>query len=91
MIAAARFRVTGHVQGVFFRAAAQQVATRLGLRGHAINRADGSVEVLAMGNPRELETLADWLREGSSAARVEHVERESIDPVPDLPEAFTTG
>ncbi len=91
MIAAVRFRVTGQVQGVFFRAATQQVATRLGLRGHATNGADGSVEVLAVGHVRELETLADWLHEGSSAARVEHVERESIDPIPELPDTFTIG
>ena len=48
-MAAARFCITGKVQGVFFRASTRKQALRLGLRGYAKNLADGSVEVLAVG------------------------------------------
>ena len=47
MTQAARFFVSGRVQGVFFRASAKHQAQVLGLRGYARNLDDGRVEVLA--------------------------------------------
>lgn len=73
---AARFIVRGRVQGVFFRASTRERAQRLGLRGHARNLADGSVEVIAAGEAQALDALERWLREGPPMARVERVERE---------------
>jgi len=75
---AARFRVSGRVQGVGFRAATRREAVRLGLVGHAVNCADGSVEVIAQGEPAALEVLADWLQAGPPQARVVGIERETI-------------
>ncbi len=87
---ALRCRVTGRVQGVFFRASTQRQARSLGLVGHARNLADGSVEVLAVGPPAALADLRGWLRVGPSAARVDSVEC-SPEPLPDpLPEGFST-
>ena len=51
------FRVTGRVQGVFFRASTQTAARDLGLTGYARNMDDGSVEVLACGSPAVLNAL----------------------------------
>lgn len=87
----ARFRITGRVQGVFFRASTQREARRLGLTGHAVNRDDGSVEVLACGEPDALDALHDWLHDGSPAARVERVERDAATPPDGAPDRFTTG
>lgn len=67
------FRVTGHVQGVFFRASTQTAARDLGLSGYAKNLDDGSVEVLACGSVAALDALGDWLREGPPMARVDSV------------------
>lgn len=75
---AARFRVGGRVQRVGFRAATRREAVRLGLVGHAVNCADGSVEVVAQGAPAAVEALADWLRSGPPQARVARIEREAI-------------
>ena len=72
---AARFLVSGRVQGVFYRASTREQALRLGLRGHATNLDDGRVEVLAAGDADALETLAGWLHHGPPNARVEAVER----------------
>jgi acylphosphatase len=70
-----RFVVTGRVQGVGFRAAAQGKALFLGLRGWVRNRGDGAVEGLVGGdNAAELEAFHRWLKEGPPAAEVVHLE-----------------
>jgi acylphosphatase len=79
VISCRRFLISGRVQGVFFRAGTQAEARRLGLAGHASNRPDGSVEVVARGERDAVEELAVWLRHGPSRARVDSVAQESID------------
>ncbi|MDI9238988.1 acylphosphatase [Lysobacter sp. LF1] len=74
-MSAARFVVSGKVQGVFFRAATREQALKLGLRGYAKNLADGRVEVLAAGDDAAIDALAAWLREGPPRARVDELER----------------
>jgi acylphosphatase len=74
-MAAARFVVSGRVQGVFFRASTREQAVALGIEGHAINLPDGRVEVLAIGDAAALDELESWLRQGPPAARVDGVER----------------
>ena len=66
---AARFRITGKVQGVCFRAGTRTEAQRLGLRGHARNLADGRVEVLAVGDSEAIDALARWLQQGPCCAK----------------------
>jgi acylphosphatase len=76
---AARFLVSGRVQGVFFRASTREQALKLGLRGYAKNLPDGRVEVLAEGDASALDALERWLRVGPPMARVESVERGDAD------------
>lgn len=66
-----RFRVSGRVQGVYFRQSTRQQAERLGLSGWVRNCADGSVEGLACGTPAALAQLREWLQRGPTAARVD--------------------
>lgn len=90
MVPACRlFRVTGRVQGVFFRASTRDVAVELRLTGHARNLPDGSVEVLACGAPQAIDELANWLRHGPRAARVEQVSESAVDC--EAPAIFSTG
>ena len=89
-MSAARFLVSGRVQGVFFRASTREQALALGLRGHAVNLADGRVEVLACGEAGAIETLAGWLRQGPPNARVEGVER-SPAAADEAGDGFRTG
>jgi acylphosphatase len=84
-----KFRVEGRVQGVWFRESTRQQAGRLGIRGYAVNRSDGSVEVLACGDRQALDVLADWLAKGPRLARVQKVTAERYDG--DCPAGFTTG
>jgi acylphosphatase len=72
---AARFVVSGRVQGVFFRASTREQALALGIDGHAINLPEGRVEVVASGDAAALDALERWLWQGPPAARVDAVER----------------
>jgi acylphosphatase len=68
-----RYRVTGRVQGVGFRAWAVRRALELPLRGVIRNAADGSVEVEVEGGADALRRLEELLRRGPSLARVQSV------------------
>lgn len=69
-----RFRVTGRVQGVYFRHSTRLEAERRGICGYAKNLADGSVEVAARGVEQAVDELYRWLHRGPTSARVETVE-----------------
>ena len=86
---AARFLVSGKVQGVFFRASTRERALDLGLSGRATTLPDGRVEVVAEGPAEALDALEAWLHEGPSAARVEVVVRMPWDHA--VNEGFVTG
>ena len=68
-----RATITGKVQGVRFRDYVQGVAGELGLVGYVRNQFDGSVFVLAQGDPELLKSLVEYLNEGPSLARVDGV------------------
>lgn len=72
---AARWLVSGRVQGVGFRWFALRQAQRLGLRGWVRNLPDGRVEVVAAGPGTAVEQLDQALRHGPPAARVETVDK----------------
>jgi acylphosphatase len=84
-----KFRIEGRVQGVWFRESTRQEAARFGITGYAVNRPDGSVEVLACGEPRALAKLAGWLRHGPPMAQVRSVTEMAFEG--ECPDRFTTG
>jgi acylphosphatase len=69
-----RFRITGKVQGVYFRHSTRIEAERLAITGFARNLPDGSVEVVAHGAAESIEELRRWLHHGPRGARVDAVE-----------------
>jgi acylphosphatase len=73
------FVVHGRVQGVFFRDGTRKVARDLGIKGSAVNRSDGSVQVIAKGTPEALKELKVWLTQGPKMALVENVEEVDIE------------
>ena len=74
-----RARVSGHVQGVFYRASTAEEARRQRLVGWVQNRPDGSVELEAEGPEEAVESLIAWCRIGPPAARVDAV---TVEPRP---------
>lgn len=81
-MAAARFIVSGKVQGVWFRASTREQALQLGLSGYARNLANGGVQVLAIGDAAALAQLEQWLWQGPPLADVDEVVRESLSVAP---------
>lgn len=68
-------RITGKVQGVWFRDSARQEAERLGgLTGWIKNEPDGSVVAAVQGPADKIERFVAWCHEGPDAARVDKVE-----------------
>lgn len=83
--------ISGRVQRVYFRESTRRQAEPLGLSGHAVNLADGRVEVVAFGDPEALDRLQAWLRQGPRMARVDGIEPFEPDPAAVNGEAFVTG
>ncbi|MBY5957749.1 acylphosphatase [Membranicola marinus] len=71
-------KVTGQVQGVFFRASTQDKARQLGLTGRVWNHQDGSVRIIAQGDEQAFRPFLKWLHKGPERAVVEEVKWEEI-------------
>jgi acylphosphatase len=67
-------RISGRVQGVFFRAWTREQAARLDVHGWVQNCADGSVEGHVEGPEDRVAQLIELLRRGPSGARVVDLE-----------------
>lgn len=70
----ARVRVSGQVQGVFFRDSTRQKAEELGLAGWVRNMPDGQVEALFEGPSEKVQEIVRWCKEGPQRASVENVD-----------------
>lgn len=79
-----RLRISGRVQGVFFRVACREQANGLGLVGWVRNLSNSDVEVLAEGCVVDVDVLQDWCRAGPSNARVDDVTVSEEAPLGDM-------
>ena len=73
-------RVTGLVQGVFFRAWTAEQARALGVAGWVRNAADGSVEGHLEGEESAVQQLIGLLHRGPPSAQVAQVAVEKATP-----------
>ena len=72
--------VIGKVQGVFYRQSTQEKAKALGITGIVKNLPDGNVQIMATGNPDQLDELVSWCEQGPSRAVVTSVQVEKLSP-----------
>lgn len=76
-------RVTGRVQGVFYRQSAKQMAEWLKLVGYARNVDDGSVHLHVKGEDEAVHEFIEWCRTGPEHALVDDIQiftaQESVD------------
>lgn len=73
-------RVTGRVQGVFFREATRRHATALGLGGWVRNVGRDCVEAVFEGEPEAVEAALEFVRAGPPLAQVRGFESEDLAP-----------
>ncbi|MBI2648242.1 MAG: acylphosphatase [Thaumarchaeota archaeon] len=79
-IVCVHLRVSGRVQGVFFRASMNDVAVANGVVGWVENNPDGSVEALLQGREESVKAVQNWARNGPPGARVDSVEVKDVSP-----------
>lgn len=75
-----QIRVSGKVQGVFFRDNTRAKAQELGIKGIVRNEADGSVYIEAEGNQETLAVFLAWCKQGPPQARVDSLKMEEAAP-----------
>jgi acylphosphatase len=80
----ARVRVSGKVQGVFFRDSTREKASSLNLDGWVRNLPDGRVEAVFEGPSEKVREMVEWCRSGPPQADVEEVEADYEPPEDDL-------
>ena len=78
-VVARNVRVTGRVQGVFFRAWTREQAAKHDVNGWIRNCADGSVEAHLEGEEAAVRWLIDIIYDGPGGARVDWVESQEAE------------
>lgn len=66
--------VHGKVQGVYYRASAQQKARQLGVTGYVKNLENGVVYIEVEGTDDAVSQFIEWCQLGPSSARVQDVD-----------------
>jgi acylphosphatase len=79
-VVAKQIRITGKVQGVFFRKSARDEAASWGLAGWARNEEDGSVTVFVEGDETSIDAFLPWCSQGPPRAVVESVDIVDAEP-----------
>jgi len=69
----ARVLVSGHVQGVFYRATTRDAAREHDVDGWVKNLDDGRVEAVFEGPASAVKSMVEWCHTGSPAADVDDV------------------
>lgn len=69
-------RITGKVQGVFFRATSRDTARELGITGFVRNEPDGSVYAEIEGPAEKIDRFVKWAEHGPRQADVARVDVE---------------
>ena len=72
------FVIEGRVQGVSYRMSAQISAQKIGVTGWVRNLRSGQVEMVAEGEPAQLEQLLEWAWQGPNFAQVTDISLEKL-------------
>jgi acylphosphatase len=67
-------RITGKVQGVWYRASTKDKALSLGLKGKVWNEPDGAVGASVQGDENKIEEFIRWCHDGPPLANVDDIQ-----------------
>ncbi len=70
----ATIRVSGRVQGVWFRQSTKDTADKYGVTGWVRNNPDRSVEAIFEGQRNAVQSVIDWCQYGPELAQVEDLQ-----------------
>lgn len=70
----AAVRVSGRVQGVWFRQSTKQTAEKFGVTGWVRNNPDHSVEAIFEGKREAVQAVIDWCQYGPELAQVDDLQ-----------------
>jgi acylphosphatase len=70
----AAVRISGRVQGVWFRQSTKQTAERFDVRGWVRNNPDRSVEAIFEGEKEAVQAVLNWCQQGPDMARVDDLQ-----------------
>jgi len=73
-----RMKITGTVQGVFFRKFVKDSADELNVKGYTRNLEDGSVEILVEGVEENVNEFVSMCEKGPGHANIKKVDVEEI-------------
>ena len=76
---AVQLKITGVVQGVFFRQSTVEKARELDITGWVRNCEDGSLEMEAEGDEGLLRVFVQWCHRGPRNASVKEVEMKNVE------------
>ncbi|MEK4650325.1 MULTISPECIES: acylphosphatase [Niallia] len=72
--------INGRVQGVGFRYFVQMIAMENQITGWVRNKADGTVECMAVASSETLRAFVEKVKRGNRFARVDHIEIQESEP-----------
>ncbi|MEE4253336.1 MAG: acylphosphatase [Desulfuromusa sp.] len=84
----AEVRVTGRVQGVWFRQSTKNTAERYEVTGWCRNNPDRSVEAVFEGEEPAVKAVIEWCNDGPELARVDDLQIEWEQPTGEFERFF---
>ena len=84
----AEVRVTGRVQGVWFRQSTKNTAEHYGVSGWCRNNPDGSVAAVFEGEETAVKAVIEWCKDGPDLARVDDLQVEWKKPTGEFERFF---
>lgn len=76
-----RIKISGLVQGVFFRRFIADEAKKLGIKGHVRNLESGDVEVMAEGSPEDVEKMIAICKKGAPHSNVKDLDIQEVNHI----------
>ncbi|MDP1729218.1 MAG: acylphosphatase [archaeon] len=76
-----RAKISGTVQGVFFRKFIADEAKKIGLKGHIRNLETGEVEVVAEGSPEKVDSIIACCKKGAPHSVVKKVDVQEMNHI----------
>jgi len=73
-------KISGRVQGVFFRVSTKEKAEQLRIKGWVRNTKDGCVEAVFEGEDHLVDQMIEWCFRGPPQSKVENVEVNEQNP-----------